>query len=145
MVSIEAANQLVRSGLAQKGSLLRTALEKLGLVEVAAAKKSCDIEEVASEKVTAAATIPSEAAIAAGGAASAVAGIPIVGPALAAAAYTETFAMVMGGMAFGDAIGAPLGAFCRHRHARLFYHQRGIGDHGPVDAGAGPARSFQDA
>lgn len=47
--------------------------------------------------------IPAKAAEAAGGAASAVAGIPIVGPAMAATAYASTMAMVMSGMAVASA------------------------------------------
>ena len=49
--------------------------------------------------------IPAEAGIAAGGAASAVASIPYVGPAMAAAAYAETMGMVMGGLAVASASG----------------------------------------
>ena len=63
---------------------------------------------IGAKKTEAVAVIPSEAAIAAGGAAASVASIPYVGPALAAAAYAETFAMVMGGLAAtaGFAVGS---------------------------------------
>jgi hypothetical protein len=60
---------------------------------------------IAAKKAEALAVIPAEAGIAAGGAAAAVAGIPIVGPALAAGAFAETMAMVMGGLAVASASG----------------------------------------
>jgi hypothetical protein len=82
-------------------SALKTALWG----EEAAAKVTSDTAAAAGSKVFAAATIPAEAATAAGGAASAVASIPYVGPAMAAAAYAETFAMVMAGMGAASASG----------------------------------------
>lgn len=82
-----------------------TALEQ-GL---AALKKALGMEtaatEVSTAKVAAAGVIPAEAATAAGAAASSVAGIPIVGPGLAAAAYAETMNMVMGGLGVASSAG----------------------------------------
>ena len=69
--------------------------------------------EVVDSKSTAASVIPAKAATAAAGAAESVASIPYVGPALAAAAYAETMAMVMGGLAIASASGGfdiPAGA-----------------------------------
>ena len=63
------------------------------------------VGQVATAKVAAAATIPAEAGIAAGGAASAVAATPIFGPSMAAAAYASTMAMVMSGLAVASASG----------------------------------------
>jgi hypothetical protein len=60
---------------------------------------------VAAKKAEAFGIIPAEAAVAAGGAASAVASIPFVGPAMAAGAYAETMAMVMGGLSVASAAG----------------------------------------
>lgn len=57
------------------------------------------------KKAEAAMTIPADAAMAAGSAAAAVAGIPVVGPALAATAFAETMAMVMSGLAVASASG----------------------------------------
>ena len=105
MVGEWAAGELAKTALAQKGSLFRTMLEKVGLVQTAAAETTASATTVAAKTAEAAAVIPGEAAVAAGGAASAVAPIPIVGPELAAAAYAETYAMVMSGMA-GFAVGS---------------------------------------
>ena len=60
---------------------------------------------ITAAKTQAAATIPADAAMAAGGAASAVAGIPIVGPEMAAAAYAQTMSMVMGGLSLASSAG----------------------------------------
>jgi hypothetical protein len=60
---------------------------------------------VAEKKLEAANVIPAEAAMAAGAAASSVAGIPVVGPEMAAAAYSETMAMVMSGLSVASARG----------------------------------------
>jgi hypothetical protein len=54
-------------------------------------------------KVQASMQIPAIAGVAAGEAAASQAGIPVVGPALAAAAYAETMAMVMSGLALASA------------------------------------------
>jgi hypothetical protein len=98
-----AAMELAKTVDTQKGSVLRLALEKMGLLQTAAAETAASTTTAAGKKMEAAAVIPAEAAEAAGGAASAVAGIPIVGPALAAAAYAETMAMVMGGLSVASA------------------------------------------
>ncbi|MCL2658778.1 MAG: hypothetical protein FWD62_15485 [Betaproteobacteria bacterium] len=60
---------------------------------------------IVEKKAEAGAVIPAEAAVAAGGAAAAVAGIPIMGPELAAAAYADTMAMVLGGLSVASAAG----------------------------------------
>lgn len=60
---------------------------------------------VAAKKIEAAGVIPAQAAMAAGGAATAVAGIPIVGPAMAAAAFAETMALVLSGLTVASAAG----------------------------------------
>jgi diacylglycerol kinase len=60
---------------------------------------------IVSKKAEAASVIPAEAGIAAGAAAASVASVPYVGPALAAAAYAETYAMVIGGLVAASASG----------------------------------------
>ena len=60
---------------------------------------------VINSKVQASMQIPALASIAAGGAAASVAPTPFVGPALAAAAWSETMAMVMSGLAISSASG----------------------------------------
>ena len=105
MVGEWAAGELAKTALAQKGSLFRTMLEKVGLVQTAAAETTASATTVAAKTAEAAAVIPGEAAVAAGGAASAVASVPYDGPEMAAAAYDETYAMVMSGMA-GFAVGS---------------------------------------
>lgn len=84
--------------------LARMLAVKMGFL---AAEKAADTASTAATviaaKVEAAHVIPAEAGIAAGGAAAAVAGIPIVGPAMAAAAYAQTMAMVMSGLALASA------------------------------------------
>lgn len=84
--------------------LARMLAVKMGFL---AAEKAADTASTAATviaaKVEAAHVIPAEAAIAAGGAAGAVAGIPIVGPAMAAAAYAQTMAMVMSGLGVASA------------------------------------------
>ena len=89
-----AANQLAKTTLMQSAQAIQSKL--FG---------STEVTQAATAKAGAAATIPAEAAVAAGGAASAMAGIPYVGPAMAAAAYAETMAMVMGGMSMISAAG----------------------------------------
>lgn len=93
-----AANELAKTNIVKQGSLLRLALEKMGLLEVTATKVATDATQASSATATAAVVVPAEAAEAAGGAASAVADIPYVGPALAAAAFAATMAMVLGGL-----------------------------------------------
>ncbi|MEI8032782.1 MAG: hypothetical protein WCH05_05520 [Chlorobiaceae bacterium] len=55
-------------------------------------------EKVATKAMETAAVVPQDAAQAASGAAASQAGIPIIGPVLAAAAFAATFAMVMGAL-----------------------------------------------
>ena len=84
--------------------LARMLAVKMGFL---AAEKAADTASttatVIAAKIEAATVIPAQAAMAAGGAASAVAGIPIVGPAMAVAAYAQTMAMVMSGLAVASA------------------------------------------
>lgn len=70
-----------------------------------AATDASAITAAATAKGQAAAVIPAEAATAAGAAALSVAGIPIVGPGLAVAAYASTMGMVMGGLGVASAEG----------------------------------------
>lgn len=93
-----AAMELAKTVETQKGSVLRTILEKMGLLQTAAAQVSTSATVATAKTAEAAAVVPAEAAEAAGGAASAVADIPVVGPALAAAAFAAVMAMVMGGL-----------------------------------------------
>jgi len=87
-------------------AIARMIAEKIGLLtQSQAADKTSDASAIISAKAKAAAIIPAEASTAAGGAASAMASIPYVGPALAAAAYAETFALVMSGLATASAAG----------------------------------------
>lgn len=99
------AMELAKTSATQKGTVIRAVLEKMGLVDTAAAQTAASVTTATAKKTEAAAVIPAEAAEAAGAAASSVAGIPIVGPAMAAAAFAETMAMVMGGMAVASASG----------------------------------------
>lgn len=102
MVTKWAAAELAKTGLAQAWSAVRQAL--MGEEAVTA---------VIAKKIEAAAMIPAETAIAAMGAASAVAGIPIIGPGLAVAAAAEMSIMGAGYMALASASGGfdiPAGA-----------------------------------
>ena len=94
MVTKWAAGELAKTGISNAWAAARTAL--FGTEAVTS---------IAAKKVEAAGTIPAEAATAAGAAAASVAGIPVVGPAMAAAAYAETMGMVMGGLAVASASG----------------------------------------
>lgn len=100
-----AATELLKTGISKEQNIIRTMLEKVGLIETTAAQTTASATTVATKQIESKETIPAEAAVAASGAASAVASIPYVGPALAAAAYAETFAMCMAGMA-GFAVGS---------------------------------------
>jgi hypothetical protein len=105
MATAWAAAELRKTAATQTGTLMRLFLEKMGLVEAASARGAAAATSIGAAKAEAAMVIPAEAAIAAGGAAMAVAPIPIVGPALAAAAYAETMALVMSGLAVASAEG----------------------------------------
>ena len=70
------------------------------LVDFVAKQIAAGIESLVFHKAVATEEIPRHAAVAASEAAESVAGTPVVGPELAAAAYASTFSMVMGGMAF---------------------------------------------
>lgn len=105
LVASWAATEFAKTALSKNGSFIRLALEKMGLIETTAAEKVSSATTVATKKVEAAEVIPAEAAAAAGGAAESVASIPYVGPALAAAAYAETYALVMSGMSVASARG----------------------------------------
>jgi hypothetical protein len=72
---------------------------------VGAGSEAAAWQAMSAKKGEAAAVIPAEAAEAAGGAASAVAAIPIVGPGLATAAYASMMAMVMGGLGVASSAG----------------------------------------
>ncbi|EXI85588.1 MAG: hypothetical protein AW11_03416 [Candidatus Accumulibacter regalis] len=93
-----AAMELAKTMETQKGSVMRSILEKMGFVETAAAAAASSATKATSKAAEAAVVVPAEAAEAAGGAASSVASIPIVGPGMAAAAFAATMAMVMGGL-----------------------------------------------
>ncbi len=105
MVAKWAAAELAKTALAQKGSVLRLMLEKAGLLESAATTVTTDATKTAATVAASEAQIPAVAGLAAGEAASSVASIPYVGPAMAAAAWAETYALVMSGMA-GFAVGS---------------------------------------
>lgn len=81
------------------------ALRSSTLTALFGLESASSVSTVVAKKAEAAGVIPAEAATAAGAAAASVAGIPFVGPALAAAAYAETMAMVMGGLAVASASG----------------------------------------
>ncbi|MBS0370205.1 MAG: hypothetical protein JSS57_13490 [Proteobacteria bacterium] len=79
------------------------ALRSSTLTALLGLESASTVKTVVAKKAEAAGVIPAEAATAAGAAAASVAGIPVVGPAMAAAAYAETMAMVMGGLAVASA------------------------------------------
>jgi hypothetical protein len=93
-----AAMELAKTMATQKNSTLRLVLEKMGLLEATAAETTASGTTVATKTAEAAAVLPVTAAEAAGEGAKAVAGIPIVGPALAAGAFAAIMSMVMGGL-----------------------------------------------
>ncbi|SHM10578.1 hypothetical protein SAMN05216428_1141, partial [Nitrosospira sp. Nsp11] len=105
MATAWAAAELRKTAATQTGTVMRAFLEKMGLIDTTASRATAATAAVIAAKVSAAGIIPAEAAIAAGGAAAAVAPIPIVGPALAAAAFAETMAMVLSGLAVASAEG----------------------------------------
>jgi hypothetical protein len=105
MATAWAAAELRKTAATQTNTTIRAFLEKMGLIETSAAQATAAGTSIATAKIEAAAVIPAEAAIAAGGAAAAVAPIPVVGPALAAAAFAETMAMVLSGLAVASAEG----------------------------------------
>jgi len=94
MVAKWAAGEMAKTGLAQSWSTVRQALFGEEVLTAVAAKK-----------LEAAGTIPAETGVAAMGAASAVASIPIVGPAMAVAAAAEMSAMGAGYLALASASG----------------------------------------
>lgn len=98
MVTKWAAMELAKTAATQKGSVIRAVLEKMGLIDTAAAQVSASATTATAKTAEAAVVVPAQAAEAAGGAASAVAGIPIVGPAMAIAAFAAVMAMVKGGL-----------------------------------------------
>lgn len=100
-----AAGELAKTQAFKEGSMIRSALEKLGILESTSEEAAATASKIAAAKAAAAGTIPAEAAMAAGGAASAVAPIPIVGPAMATAAYAQTMSMVMAGLSVASASG----------------------------------------
>lgn len=88
-----------------EGELRKLAISLGILGQKQAADATASVTSSVAKKAEAAAIIPAEAAIAAGGAAESVAAIPIVGPEMAAAAYAETMALVMSGLATASAAG----------------------------------------
>lgn len=106
-----AEHELVNLGIlasdkatAQEGLIFKLAAwaaEKVGLIASAAADTSAAAAGAAASKAQAAAEIPALTGVAAMEAASAVAGIPVVGPALANAAFAQMVAL--GGSAGGMA------------------------------------------
>lgn len=105
MVKDWAVKELANTALAQKQGMIRTLFEKMGLIETAAATTTSEATKTATTIAASEAQIPFVAGLAAGEAAASVASIPYVGPAMAAAAYAETYALVMSGLT-GFAVGS---------------------------------------
>ena len=98
MVAQWAAAQLAKTALARSGSIMRTALEKMGLLETVAAQGAASGATAGIKAAEATAVVGANAAEGASGAAASQAAIPIVGPILAAAAFAGTMALIMGAM-----------------------------------------------
>lgn len=99
-----AKGELAKTALTKQGTITRTFLEKVGLLDVLKTQTSTDTMAAASTQARTAAELPAVANIAGGKAAEAVAPTPWVGPALAAAAFAATVAMIMGSS--GHAVGS---------------------------------------
>ena len=104
MVGEWAAGELAKTALAQKGSLFRTMLEKVGLIETAATTVTTNATKEASTVATAGVELTAIAPVAAGKAADSVADVEFVGPMLAAAAFAATLGMILGSR--GHAVGS---------------------------------------
>jgi hypothetical protein len=94
-----------RAAAVAMATLKENALYQYLFGQQMAEQTAASTSTVIAKKAEAAEVIPAEAAVAAGGAAASVASIPIIGPALAAAAFAETMGMVMGGLAVASASG----------------------------------------
>ena len=106
-ILLEFVNNFVKMMVAEwaKGETAKLLMSQMGAAKLKVLQALGLSDAVVATKAAAAGTIPAEAAMAAGGAAQAVAGIPIVGPAMAATAYAETMGMVMGGLSVASAKG----------------------------------------
>lgn len=105
MATAWASAELRKTAATQTGTVMRAFLEKMGLLDTAAAAVAASAIGAGASVAEAAVVIPANAGMAASGAAAAVAPIPVVGPALAAAAFAGILAMVMGVMSFASAEG----------------------------------------
>jgi hypothetical protein len=99
-----AATELAKTALLKSGTLMRTALEKMGLLETESASLTSNATKAASTIATADEEIVAVAPVAASKAASAEADIPYVGPILAVAAFAAMLAMILGSR--GHAVGS---------------------------------------
>ena len=99
-----AATELAKTALLKSGTLLRTSLEKMGLLETEAASLTSNATKTASTIASADEEIVAVAPVAASKAASAEADIPYVGPILAVAAFAAMLALILGSR--GHAVGS---------------------------------------
>ena len=99
-----AATELLKTSLLKSGTLLRTSLEKMGLLETEDASLTSNATKAASTIASADEEIVAVAPVAASKAASAEADIPYVGPILAVAAFAAMLAMILGSR--GHAVGS---------------------------------------
>lgn len=99
-----AKGELAKTALAKQGTIARTVLEKVGLLDVLKTQTTTDTAAAASTTARTATELPAVAKIAGGKAAGAVAQTPWVGPVLAAAAFAAMVAMIMNSR--GHAVGS---------------------------------------
>lgn len=104
MVLRWAAGEIMKTNLTKQGSVLRTLLEKMGLLDVLKTQTETDTAGAASTTARTATELPKVAQVAGGKAAESVSAVPYVGPALAAAAFAATVAMIMNSR--GHAVGS---------------------------------------
>lgn len=105
MVAKWAGQELMKTTLSREYGAVRSTIEKVIGIQTVASQATASTETAAAKTAEAAIVVPAEAAEAAAGAASSVASIPYVGPELAAAAFAETYALCMSGIA-GFAVGS---------------------------------------
>lgn len=99
-----AKGELAKTALTKQGTITRTFLEKVGLLDVLKTQTSTDTMAAESTQARTAAELPAVAGVAAGKAAEAVAPTPWVGPVLAAAAFASVMGMIMNSR--GHAVGS---------------------------------------
>lgn len=105
MAAAWAAAELRKTAATQTGTAMRAFLERMGLITTLGVQETVSAATVATKGTEAVAVVGADAAEAAAGAATSVADVPIIGPALAAAAFAGTMAMVLGAKSLISASG----------------------------------------